>query len=194
MILRCFIAIEIPEISKKLIEDSINSLKKSGSDVKWVPAENIHITMQFLGETEEALIPSIKGALEKILAPYSPFYIKIADISCFPDGRRPRVIWVGTEESPTLINIQKDISNEMVQFGYQKEVRAFTPHLTIGRVKSIRNMRELLKRIEEMKTTSYSGFEAQSITLMKSELSPSGAKYYSLAEIPFGRRNNVDQG
>lgn len=190
MLLRCFIAIEIPETIKKSITDIIDTLKKSGSDIKWVPNENIHITLQFLGETEESLIPDIKGALCKILAPYSPFYIKIADVGCFPSGRRPRVIWVGMEESRSLINLYRDISSGMVKFGYQKEERGFTPHVTIGRVKSNRNLGELLRRLEEFTVKDYQDFEVQNITLMKSELKPSGAKYYSLAEIPIGGSNN----
>jgi len=194
MLLRCFIAIEIPETIKKSIADIIESLKKSGSDVKWVSDENIHITLQFLGETEEALIPDIKGALNKILATYSPFYIKIADVGCFPSGRRPRVIWVGMEESKSVINLYNYIASEMVKLGYQKEERGFTPHVTIGRVKSNRNLGELLRRLDEFTVTDFPDFEVQNITLMKSELKPSGAKYYSLAEIPFGRRSNVNQG
>ena len=194
MLLRCFIAIEIPETIKKSIADIIESLKKSGSDVKWVSDENIHITLQFLGETEEALIPDIKGALNKILATYSPFYIKIVDVGCFPSGRRPRVIWVGMKESPSMINLYKDIASEMVKFGYQKEERGFSPHVTIGRVKSNRNMGELLRRLDEFTVGDFPDFEVQNVTLMKSELKPSGAKYYSLAEIPFGRRSNVNQG
>lgn len=194
MLLRCFIAIEIPETIKKSIADITNSLKKSGSDVKWVSDENIHITLQFLGETEESLIPDIKRALNKILAPYSPFYIKIADVGCFPSARRPRVIWVGMEESQSMINLYNDISSEMVKFGYQKEERGFTPHLTIGRVKSNRNMGELLRKLDELTVTDFPDFEVHNVTIMKSELKPSGAKYYGLAEIPFGRRSNVNQG
>jgi len=194
MLLRCFIAIEIPETIKKSVADTIDSLKKSGSDVKWVSEENIHITLQFLGETEESLIPDIKGALDKILAPYSSFYIRITDVGCFPSGKRPRVIWVGMEESKSLINLYEDISNEMVKFGYKKEERGFTPHVTIGRVKSNRNMGELLSRLEEFKVADFPDFEVRNIKLMKSELKPSGAKYYTLAEIPFGRRSNVNQG
>jgi len=192
MLLRCFIAIEIPETIKKSIAAIIDNLKKS--DVKWVSEENIHITLQFLGETEESLIPDIKGALYKILAPYSHFYIKIADVGCFPSGKRPRIIWVGIKESQSLINLYKGVSNEMVKFGYQTEERGFTPHVTIGRVKSNRNMRELLSRLDELKVTDFPDFEVQDIKLMKSELKPSGAKYYSLAEIPFGRRSDVNQG
>ncbi len=190
MFLRCFIAIEIPETIKKSVLDIIDSLRKSGADVKWVSDENIHITLQFLGETEESLIPDIKGALYKILATYSPFYIKIAKVGCFPSGRRPRVIWVGIEDSQSLINLYKDIASEMVKFGYQKEERGFTPHLTIGRVKSNRNMGELLKRLEEFTVTDFPAFEVQNIRLMKSELKPSGAKHYCLAEIPIGGSNN----
>ena len=192
MLLRCFIAIEIPETIKKSIAAIIDNLKKS--DVKWVSEENIHITLQFLGETEESLIPDIKGALYKILAPYSSFYIKIAGIGSFPSGKRPRVIWVGMEESKPLISLYEDISSEMVKFGYKKEERGFTPHVTIGRVKSNRNMGELLRRLEEFKDPDFPIFEVQNIKLMKSELKPSGAKYYTLAEIPFGRRSNVNQG
>ena len=179
---------------KKAIVSSTDSLKKSGAEVKWVSPENIHITLQFLGETEEAQIPLIKEALGKILLPYSPFYIKIAGIGCFPDTRRPRVIWVGTEGSQPVINLHGDIAKGLERLGYQEEERNFTPHLTIGRVKSNRNTRELSRKMDEIKAASFSGFEVQNITLMKSELKPSGAIYYSLAEIPFGRRSNVNQG
>jgi 2'-5' RNA ligase len=81
----------------------------------------------------------------------------------------------------------------MAQFGFQKEQRDFTPHVTIGRVKSNRNMTELLRRLEEIRTIRLPDFEVRNITLMKSELHPSGARYYSLAEIPFGRRINVNE-
>jgi len=191
MALRCFIAIEIPETIRRSIDDNIAVLKNSGAEVKWVACENIHLTLQFLGETEEALIPKIKEALNKILSPYLPFYIRISNVGCFPDGRRPRVIWVGVEGSQPLINLCKDIADAMEGLGYKKEERNFTPHVTIGRVKSNRNIPELSRRLEEVRSIRFSDFEVRNITLMKSELKPSGAKYYSLAEIPFGGRSNV---
>jgi 2'-5' RNA ligase len=190
MALRCFLAIEIPETIRGAIVSSLDSLKKSGADVKWVSAENIHITLQFLGETEETLIPAIKEALDKILLNYFPFYIKIAGVGCFPDARRPRIIWVGTEESQPVIKLHGEISKEMAKLGYQEEERNFTPHLTVGRVKSNRNVRELLKKIDEIREVRFSDFEVRHITLMKSELKPSGPIYQSLAEIPFDGRIN----
>ena len=190
MALRCFIAIEIPEAIRGAIVSSIDSLKKAGADVKWVSPENIHITLQFLGETEEARIPLIKETLDKILLTYSPFYIKIAGVGCFPDSRRPRVIWVGAEEAQPVINLHGDIARGMADLGYREEERNFTPHLTIGRVKSNRNVRGLTGKIVEIREVRFSGFEVRNITLMKSELRPSGPIYSSLAEIPFGGRSN----
>lgn len=190
MFLRCFIAIEIPETVKKSVVDIISNLRTSGADVKWVSDENLHITLQFLGETDGSLIPAIKGALDKILATYCPFYIKITEVGCFPDVRRPRVIWVGMEESQTLMNLCKDISSGMVKFGYQKEERGFTPHITVGRVKSNKDRGGLIRKLDEIRSAGFSGFEVQKIALMKSELKPSGAKYYCLAEIPIGGSNN----
>lgn len=193
MPLRCFIALEIPETIRRSIDDTIAVLKKSGAEVKWVSCQNIHLTLQFLGETEEALVPKVKDALDKILSPYIPFYITIAGIGCFPDRKRPRVIWVGVEESLPLTNLYKDIADTLEGFGYKQEKRAFSPHITIGRVKSNRNMRELLMRLDEIRAARFSDFEVLNITLMKSELKPSGPTYYSLAEIPFGRRSNVNE-
>lgn len=189
MDLRCFVAVEIPESVRRSIGDIIEILKKTGADVKWVHYENIHITMKFLGATGESLVETIKDALNKKLLPYNPFYIKISGIGCFPDTRRPRVIWVGIEDSDLIKNLQRDIEDEMVKLDYPADSRAFSPHLTIGRVRSPKRMTEMLKRLNEFSTLTFENIEINGITLMKSELNPAGAKYYTLAEIPFGRRN-----
>ena len=189
MDLRCFIAINIPEPIKQSIGDIMEIFKKTGADVKWVPYMNIHITLRFLGSTKESLIETIKDTLHKKLLPYNPFYIKISGIGCFPDTRHPKVIWVGIEDSDFIINLQKDVEDEMVKFGYPSEKRAFSPHLTIGRARSQKRMPEMLKKLNEFSTLTFENMEINGITLMKSELNPAGANYYTLAEIPFGRRN-----
>lgn len=191
MLLRCFIAIEIPETIRRAIAVITDNLKQSGADVKWLADENIHITLQFLGATEDSVVPRIEETLRKILSPYSPFYITISRVGSFPGGRRPRVLWIGIDESVPLVNLQKDIADGMLKFGYPKEERGFTPHVTIGRVRSNRNIPQLIRRLDEIGIVSFSGLEVERIVLMKSELKPSGAKHYTLAEIPFGRRNNV---
>lgn len=193
MDIRCFISIELPESLKKSIGNTVDTLKKSEADVKWVTEENIHITLKFLGRTDEALIIPIKTNLHKKLLHYSAFYIRIADAGCFPNIKHPRVIWIGLKESELLENLYKDIESEMVKLGFTQEKRDFSPHLTIGRVRSQKRIPGLIKILDEFSANDFGTIQIKSIFLKKSELNPAGAKYYTLAEIPFGRRNDVEQ-
>jgi 2'-5' RNA ligase len=194
MALRCFIAVGIPEPVRKAIAEAMDVLKKSGADVKWVSQENIHITLKFLGSTEETVIDEMKESLSGCVASYRPFSIRIAGTGYFPAGRRPRVIWTGIEEAGELLDLQRDVEKAMSAFGYPEEGRPFSPHLTIGRVRSDRRMTEMLKKLDIYRETTFGELEVRGIRLMKSELRPAGAEYSSLAEIPFGGRKNVEQG
>jgi 2'-5' RNA ligase len=194
MDLRCFIAVRIPVPVRKAVGEVIEALRKSGADVKWVAEENIHVTLKFLGSTDEANIAGINEALSRGVSAYRPFSIRIAGTGYFPAGRRPRVIWIGIDDAGALPDLQRDVEREMQTFGYEEEKRPFSPHLTIGRVRSDKRMTEMLKRLDAFKETGFGEMEIREITLMKSELRPAGAEYSSLAEIPFGGRKNVEQG
>ena len=183
MALRCFIAVTLPGPLKRAVGEVIIKLKESGADIKWVPYENLHFTLKFLGATDEELIDEIKGALNKKLSHYAPFYIKIGGVGYFPGGRNPRVIWIGIEEQGSLADVYGDVEEVMLKFGYPREGRPFSPHLTIGRVRSPRRVAEVIKRLEEFRTIAFDGFEVKGVTLMKSELKPGGAEYTGLAEI-----------
>ena len=190
MDIRCFIAINLPETVKNHIAEIISDLRKTGADVKWVPAGNVHITLKFLGSSDETVIPELKERLSKKLSHYNAFYIKIAGIGCFPSEKRPRVIWIGMEASEILKSVQKDIDLELETFGFAPEDRPFSPHLTIGRVRSPKRLPELMRRCADVKATELGAIEVTSIHIMKSELKPAGAAYSSLAEIPFGTGRN----
>jgi RNA 2',3'-cyclic 3'-phosphodiesterase len=194
MDLRCFIAVRIPVPIRKAVAEVMDILKKSGADVKWVAEENIHITLKFLGSTDEAVIEDIREALYRRVSVYRPFSIRIAGTGYFPPGRRPRVVWIGIEDAGALPDLQRDVEKEMTTFGYEEEKGPFSPHLTIGRVRSDKRMTEMLKRLDAFRETGFGEMEIREITLMKSELRPAGAEYSSLAEIPFGGRKNVEQG
>jgi RNA 2',3'-cyclic 3'-phosphodiesterase len=191
MALRCFIAVEMPEDLKTAIGTVIEDLKKTGADIKWVGPENIHITLKFLGATEEELLKPICDALSAKLARYTPFYIKIAYVGCFPDERRPRVVWVGIQDTGLLKEIQEEIETGMEKFGFPPEKRAFSPHITIGRVKSQKRVPEMMKILKKYSSAHFADMEIKAAALMKSELRPAGAQYSRLAEIPFSGRNNV---
>ncbi len=183
MALRCFIAVNLPGPIKKAVGEVITKLKESGGDIKWVAHENLHLTLKFLGATDEELVGEIKGALYKKLSHYAPFYIKIGGVGYFPEGRNPRVIWIGIEEQGSLADIYSDVEEVMLKFGYPREARPFSPHLTIGRVRSPRRVTEVVKRLDEFRTMDFDGFEVRDVTLMKSELKPGGAEYTGLAAI-----------
>jgi 2'-5' RNA ligase len=174
--------------------DLIAELKKAGPDVSWVPAGNIHLTLKFLGNTNDSLIPMIKERITKKLSHYNAFYIKIVGVGCFPSEKRPRVLWIGIERSDLLNSIQKDMEAEVEELGFAPEDRPFSPHLTFGRVRSQKGIAEMLRRFTEFRTADFGLVEVKSIHIMKSDLKPTGAEHTSIAEIPIGRgRNNVER-
>ncbi len=193
MALRCFIAVGLPEPLKRAVGGVITRLKESGADIKWVPSENLHFTLKFMGPTGEELIGEIKDALSKKISHYAPFYIKIGGVGYFPGGKNPRVIWIGIEEQGFLADIYRDVEQVMVKFGYPQEGRPFSPHLTIGRVRSPRKVAEVIRRLDEFRTMVFDEFEVKAVALMKSELKPGGAEYSALAEISLEGEND-DQG
>ncbi|MDA8242082.1 MAG: RNA 2',3'-cyclic phosphodiesterase [Nitrospiraceae bacterium] len=193
MALRCFIAVALPAAVKQSVGKMIRGLSETGADVKWVPEQNLHLTLKFLGATGEEKIEEMSGALRKKLSPYRPFYITIGGVGSFPGGRHPRVIWVGMQDYAPLEDIYREVEGVMTQLGYPQEDRPFSPHLTIGRVRSGKRLMEVLKRLDELRAVSFDEFEVKGVTLMKSELKPGGAEYSSLAEIPL-EGNNGDQG
>lgn len=193
MTIRSFISIELPDGIRSSIAELITELRKAGTDVAWVPAEKIHLTLKFLGNTDDSLIQRIKEQITKKLSHYTAFYIKIVGVGCFPSEKRPRVLWIGIENSDILRSMQKDIDTEVAGFGFPLEERPFSPHLTIGRVRSQKGIAEMLRRFAEFRTADFGEAEVKSMHIMKSELKPAGAEHTSIAEIPIGRgRNNVE--
>jgi 2'-5' RNA ligase len=188
--LRCFIAVEIPGPLKAKIGELIDLLRQTGADVRWVRKENVHITLKFLGKTEDTSVGEIKNALTRKLSHYGPFYIRISGTGTFPSGRFPRIIWIGMERSEILDHIHKTVEEVMSGFGYKPEDRSFSPHLTIGRVKSNKRMNELLEKIDEMRSAFIGDLGIGGISVMKSELRPAGPEYERLAEINFVGRDN----
>ena len=186
MNLRCFIAIEIPEPIKKEIGDIIDILKKYDVDIKWVIPDNLHLTLKFLGNTPDILITKISESLSIIISSYKPFYIKIYSTGVFPNRKYPRVIWVGIEESDILKKLKSDIEQSMVLFGFQKEDKEFTAHLTLGRVRSQKGVLRVVNELDIFKDKDFGTIPVDSVKLMKSELKPGGAEHICLHTILFG--------
>jgi len=186
MNLRCFIAIGIPDSIKREIGNLLDILKKHGVDIKWVVLENMHLTLKFLGNTSDALLPRLSESIFAIVSSYEPFYIKIYNTGVFPNKKYPRVIWTGVDNSEILMKLQSDIEHSMSLLGYKKEDKQFKPHLTLGRVRSQKGIINIVNELDNFKDKEFGTFTADTIKLMKSELNPKGAEYTCLYDIPFG--------
>jgi len=186
--MRTFIAIELSEDIKSALDQVESHLKYSGADVKWIAKENIHLTLKFLGEINDAKCEKIKSILDTIAKSTKPFYISIKDIGAFPKIDYPRVIWVGLDKGAVeSTELAGKIDSELAKIGFEKETRPFSAHLTIGRVRSLKNKQALKEKITgyQLPSASSPRFSVGIVTLFQSKLTPSGSIYTKLHESKF---------
>lgn len=184
--MRVFIAIELPQE----IKDSLNSiqekLKTCQADVKWVHPQNIHLTLKFLGEISEEQLAKIKIILDNTAKDKKKFSIRISSLGAFPKINSPRVIWVGVDMGNREIQeLAKDLEKRIEKIGIPKEERAFSSHITIGRIRSNLGKDKLvvaLTGLENHFKETPRELVVQKISLFKSTLTPEGPIYEVLKE------------
>jgi RNA 2',3'-cyclic 3'-phosphodiesterase len=188
-VIRAFIAIDLsPEIIQRL-DDVAGQLKQQLPDVqiRWVPVENIHLTLKFLGDVSLANLEVLKKILLAEAGNHSPFEISVGELGAFPSPRRPRVIWVGVTSPPELSALQHGIESETARLGYQRENRGFSPHLTLGRVSrnaSSREARQIGLVLDKFKVGFLGAAHVREVYLYRSDLRPGGAVYTRLLTAP----------
>ncbi len=178
---RAFISVDIgalPGIVKVL-----DDLKNTGADLKLVKPENVHMTLKFLGEIDEKRVDEIADVMRNSIKDVSPFTIKLIGLGVFPNMNYMRVLWIGTENAEKLGVIAERLENELSTLGFKKEKRKFSPHVTVGRVKSIRNKGVLQNFLNENKKTDFGGSDVKCIKLKKSILTPKGPDYSTVKEV-----------
>jgi len=188
--MRCFIAINLDDSLKREINSVMAGLRQGNWDVKWVPAENLHITLRFLGETPENITEKIRLELAGVSGRHESFDLNFRGVGVFPDRKRPRVVWIDLVHPKDLIRLQQDVDEYLATLGFERETRDFSPHLTIGRVRSLRGRDFFLEAMEALKDRDFGNIGVDRIYLMKSDLKPAGAQYSVIAEFPLIRRNN----
>ena len=181
-VFRAFIAVDLPaEIHRCLDQISAGYQEMLGdSPVRWVPAENIHLTLKFLGDVSVASTEMLTKILETMASNHHTFEISIGGAGAFPNARRPRVLWVGVEAPPDLMSMQRSIDQETARMGYASEERPFSPHLTIGRVSRNappRDIRAIGQALESKKVGFLGAARVKQVHLFRSDLKPGGAVY-----------------
>jgi RNA 2',3'-cyclic 3'-phosphodiesterase len=174
--IRAFIAIHLPQDVKAYLGHLAEDLggQVPNRSVRWVKPNRMHLTLRFIGETEKNLLAQLGHALDNIANQHQPFSLQLAGFGCFPNCKRPRVLWAGVGgELEAASRLKADIDAALEPLGWKAENRPFQPHLTIGRVKESRAVSG--QRWPNELTPLL--IPADSIHLIESELTPNGPIY-----------------
>lgn len=182
---RAFVAIELPSSVKSALSQLQDNLKRSEhASVKWVNTGSIHLTLKFLGNIATETIPELTKVLSEAARGITSFHLELGEMGVFPNLRAPRVVWVGLRgETATLSVLQENIESALIPLGFPPENRAFSPHLTLGRVRekaSPGERRSLGQAVASSKVASTEPFPVDSLSLMRSTLTREGAVYSCL--------------
>ena len=183
--IRTFIAIELEEPIRAGLTRVQEQLKQEDDTrvVRWVRPGGVHLTLKFLGDVPAQRVDEIGQALERACVGFAPFTLTFGGLGCFPNTRRPRVVWVGVQdESGTLTHLWEAVEEEVAPLGFPTEKRGFSPHLTLGRVKraSTGERHRLGELIQGAEIGSLGRMTVRGVSLMRSDLKPSGAVYTQL--------------
>ncbi|HOB76446.1 MAG TPA: RNA 2',3'-cyclic phosphodiesterase [Phycisphaerae bacterium] len=183
--MRCFVAIELPDDVRACLADLQRQMAGLGRGVRWTRPESIHLTVKFLGEVPDAQVAEVCEAARRIARKYPVFDLAVAGTGCFPPRGPARVIWAGIPQLPQpLIDCQRECEDVYAGMGFEKENRAYRPHLTVGRVNDpglSNRIRETLRQFEHF---SGGDFAAGELVVFQSELRRGGSLYTPLARAP----------
>ena len=186
--MRAFVGISLPGHVRDALEQLQQALQAAQADVKWVEPSNLHVTLKFLDEITEEQRQAVEAMLARVAAYEPAFQLGIEGVGAFPSPTAPRVIWVGLVTGKEVVaRIVEAIEREGANIPLRKEERSFSPHLTLGRVRSSRHQQRLVQQLREVTWQAPSAWQVSSLTLYQSELSSAGPRYTVLADLPFGK-------
>lgn len=187
-LIRSFIAVELNEAIHKELTILENNLKSSQADVKWVEPTSIHLTLKFLGNINEEQLNQIKLILDNIISPEKSFNIRLSGMGAFPKIGFPRVVWVGIKDgNEELSKIVDMLEAQLHRIGFPKENRPFSPHLTLGRLRSTKGKDKLIELLKNSSFESAIYETIDHITLFKSTLTSKGSIYTPLYKSTFSK-------
>lgn len=175
--MRAFIAIDLdPEIKDRL-QALVRDLERTRADVRWVGAGGMHLTLKFLGDIDDSQALRVREVLAEVASRHHPFPLRLEGTGAFPGDRSPRVLWVGCAAGPELPALQDELERALETEGFEREARAFKPHLTLGRVKGQGRVDQAMAELAKRREEPFGGMTAGKIALFESVLRPQGADY-----------------
>lgn len=184
--LRLFIAVELSEQQKQELAKLQNKVSQYLDGVRWVKHDAMHLTLKFLGDTEEGRTGQIRETMELALKQHEPFLLSFGGSGVFPNSKKARVLWVGLEEGEKEIKLlAEDLEISLSNDGFQKERRAFHPHLTTGRLRNPPPQTKIQRYLDNESSFSSSPVEVKEAVLIQSKLLQYGPEYSILHRKSF---------
>jgi 2'-5' RNA ligase len=157
--------------------------------IKWAEDHNIHVTLKFFGETEEQRIPEISSVLKKRALTTTSICLQLAGLGIFGSFYAPKVIWLGIEPYKELSTLMKSIHGDLQIIGFEPDRQNLVPHLTLGRIKFLRDKIMFNRTVDQFKTISSSPVSVGEMILYESILRREGPEYISLEKFPFIKKD-----
>jgi len=194
MTFRGFISIDVEPTEK--MHEFMDELERTGAPLNMVDPSQLHMTVKFLGDTEEDMVDEIVEKTDFAIESYEPFEIDLKGTGAFPHLGFMKVVWIGSEVSPEesqtsqseefdlLSDIAHRVEEELVPLGFDRDDREFSPHITVARVKGGKNKEKLKNTIEKYEDEDFTTWKVEQLTLKKSILKKTGPEYHTVEEIP----------
>jgi 2'-5' RNA ligase len=194
--LRTFIAVDLGQPIRDRCVALQEALARTGTEVKWVEPENLHVTLLFLGEVEDRAVPALCRAVAEACAAQDAFALSVEAVGCFPNPRRPRTVWAGVGEGGAeLVALHDALEPPLLQLGcYRREERQYTPHVTLGRVKSDRPTEKLAQELTKNANWQGGATEVREVLVLSSELAPQGPVYTVLSRAKLRKPRKSSHG
>ncbi len=181
--IRTFIAVTLAVSTAEEIAKVQAQLREVKADIGWVRAENMHLTLKFLGDIDCTQVAPILEVLHTTLQAQPALSVLAQGLGGFPNLKRPRVVWAGLI-GDTLTTVSHAVETALVALNFPMHKRPFRPHITLGRVRSQRGWSDVLARVQQYKQTHFGESIIDQVTLYQSDLRPSGAVHTPLGSIP----------
>lgn len=182
--MRLFTGLDLPPEVAGRLADLLEKLRPTAR-ITWSPPGNLHITTKFIGEWPEERLAELREALGS-LAPRAPIVVDVGGLGFYPNARSPRVFWCGVE-APGLAELAADTDAATARLGIASEKRAYSPHLTLARIRERTVLLGLHQRVADLGAAEQGRFEARAFFLYRSQLRPTGSLYTKLAEFPLSK-------
>ncbi|MFO7871891.1 MAG: RNA 2',3'-cyclic phosphodiesterase [Kiritimatiellia bacterium] len=183
--MRTFAAVDINDKVRGNLEAVQRGLSDCGASLRWIPSGNLHLTLVFLGEIDRDSVDGITKRIRTSVSGTGPFVCRVKGIGYFGRKGRPRIIRAGIEDGNGILkNLQGRLTGQLVEEGLSVDKRDYVPHLTLARVKSGRNARELATAIHRFEEEDFGTFRVSGVKLVESVLTPEGPVYSQAAFVP----------